>query len=299
MKHKIPNSKKVIKRIPHILSVQSHVSYGYVGNRVAVLVLELLKNYVSVINTVLFSNHTGYQHYKGTYCNPTNIEKLFEELNSHSGKFLQNCDAILSGYLGSIEIGDVLLKNIQKMKKKNPNLLYCCDPVIGDVDTGVFVKPGLKEFMKNSAIKQADIITPNIFEASCLSDIDIKCLSDAQAAIEILHLAGVKYVIIKSLINVENNKILTIVSDNKRIEVIETPHIHFATRPSGSGDLLAALLLSHYLQIGDIFTATEKAVNSVFEIIYHTFKSGKRELEITQQATHIISPPTKFKLKAI
>ncbi len=90
------------------------------------------------------------------------------------------CDGVLSGYIGSAEIGSAILDAVAAVKRANPAAKYCCDPVIGDAGRGVFVREGIPEFMKGKAVPAADIITPNQFELEFLAGRECKTL-DARA----------------------------------------------------------------------------------------------------------------------
>lgn len=149
----------------NILSIQSHVAYGHVGNASAVFPMQRLGVEVWPIHTVQFSNHTGYGAWKGQVFDGATIDELMAGIGERG--VLGKCDGVLSGYMGSADIGHAILQAVAKVREANPKAMYCCDPVIGDVGRGVFVRPGIPEFMREQAVPAADIVTPNQFGSNC------------------------------------------------------------------------------------------------------------------------------------
>jgi len=150
-----------------ILSIQSSVAYGHVGNSAAVFPLQRLGIDVWPVLTVHFSNHTGYGSFRGPVLPADQIAEVLRGVEERG--VLPGCDAVLSGYMGDVSLGAVVLDAVSRVKAANPKAIYCCDPVLGDVDRGFFVRPGLPEFMRDHAVPKADIITPNQFELEFLA----------------------------------------------------------------------------------------------------------------------------------
>ncbi|MFL5148220.1 MAG: pyridoxal kinase, partial [Microvirga sp.] len=165
----------------NILSIQSHVAYGHVGNAAAVFPMQRLGVEVWPIHTVQFSNHTGYGAWTGRVFDGATIAELVEGIAARG--VLAHCDGVLSGYMGSAEIGIAILAAVARVREANPGALYCCDPVIGDIGRGVFVRPGIPEFMRDKALPAADIVTPNQFELDFLSGLTTGTLAEAKEAV--------------------------------------------------------------------------------------------------------------------
>ncbi len=165
----------------NILSIQSWVSYGHVGNASAVFPLQRLGCDVWSINTVQFSNHTGYGHWTGQVYSGESVRDLVEGIAARD--VLRHCDAVLSGYMGDPAIGEAILHAVDRVRQANPAAVYCCDPVIGDTDTGVYVRSGIEEFLRDHALRQADIATPNRFEVERLTGLDCSTLALAKQAV--------------------------------------------------------------------------------------------------------------------
>ena len=166
--------------MPNVLSIQSSVAYGHVGNSAAVFPLQRLGLEVWAVHTVQFSNHTGYGAWRGEIKTPEHIADVVAGIEDRG--VLGRCDGVVSGYLGGAALGEVVLETVGKVKALNPKALYACDPVIGDVDRGVFVRPGIPEFFKEQALARADLITPNQFELAYLSGREVTDLESAIAA---------------------------------------------------------------------------------------------------------------------
>ena len=152
----------------NVLSIQSHVAYGHAGNASAVFPLQRLGIEVWPVHTVQFSNHTGYGEWTGRVFDGQAVEEVVQGIADRG--VLGRCDAVLSGYLGSADIGHAVTGAVARVRAANPDAVYCCDPVIGDVGRGVFVRPGIEEFLRDVAVPSADIITPNHFELDLEGD---------------------------------------------------------------------------------------------------------------------------------
>ncbi|WP_121170971.1 pyridoxal kinase PdxY [Kushneria sinocarnis] len=284
----------------HIVSIQSHVAYGYVGNRAAVFPLQRLGLEVTAINTVQFSNHTGYGAFTGEVCSPEHLRDVLDGVEALTG--LTDMQAVLSGYMGDEGIGRAVLESVRRVRLANPEALYCCDPVMGDVGRGFFVREGIPAWMRAHAVPSADIVTPNQFELAWLADREIVTLTDALEAAAALRTLGPRVVLVTSL-NVteaggeeaEAGRIEMLVDTAAGSWRVATPLIEFATPPNGAGDFTAAMFLAHCLREGlsgegpaRALAATAGAVQALFE---HTRRAGNRELALIGAQHDIVAPP--------
>ncbi len=269
----------------NILSIQSHVSYGYVGNKAATFPLQSLGFEVWPINTVQFSNHTGYGHWQGDVCTAEHIRSVIQGLVSLD--LAKQCDAILSGYIGDKEIGGIILETVQQFRQVNPQLIYLCDPVMATPNgKACFVKPDIPDFFRNQSLSNASIITPNHFEAEYLYGKEINNLNDLKSAADFFHNQGIRITIITSL-NLKEKIISNPVKkptaflSNKREQ-------WFATMPNtptlfnGSGDLFSALYLGHFLLSQDALLAFRLALNKTYQVIQATIGANSPELKIVE-----------------
>ena len=150
----------------NILSIQSHVAYGHVGNSAAVFPLQRIGVEVWPVHTVQFSNHPGYGAWRGRVFSAATIRLVVQGIEERG--VLGECDGVISGYLGSADTGEAVVESVARVKGANPAARYCCDPVIGDVGQGVFVRRGIPEFIKERMLPIADVVTPNQFELDYL-----------------------------------------------------------------------------------------------------------------------------------
>lgn len=254
-----------------VLSVQSHVAHGYVGNKAATFPLQYLGWNVDTINTVNFSNHTGYGSVKGSAINVTDMTNIFK------GLYEIQCthNAIILGYIPSADLIDVLASNVQRMKTENPYLLCVCDPVMGDQGQ-LYVDDSCVEAYKNFLqTKKVDIITPNQFELELLCGIKIHSADDLRSAVTHIHdFYGVKYVVVSSL----SGNIINGTDDSSlccAVSEMNTSHLAMFTIPviksyfTGVGDLFTALLVDKFFQSNrDI----SRAVNQVLTIMANVLK---------------------------
>src|SRR3954454_8693653 len=172
----------------NILSIQSWVAYGHVGNAAAVFPLQRLGFEVWAVNTVQFSNHTGYGAWRGRVFEAAHIAELIDGIAERG--VLGACDAVLSGYMGDAALGEAILDAARRVKAANPRALYCCDPVIGDVGRGVFVRPGIPEFMRDRAAPAADLVTPNHYELDYLAGTTTRTLDEVEEAVAAVQALG-------------------------------------------------------------------------------------------------------------
>ena len=276
----------------NILSLQSHVAYGHVGNAAAVFALQRLGIEVWPIHTVQFSNHTGYGQWRGRAFDAGMILELMQGIKERG--VLGTCDGVLSGYMGSADIGAAILDAAASVKRANPRARYCCDPVIGDVGRGVFVQPGIAEFMRNRAMPAADVVTPNHFELDHLTGRATTSLTDALAAVDALRALGPRAVLVTSLITDEtpDDAIDLLACDDAGRHRLRTPKLPLSV--NGAGDAIAALFFAHYLRTGSAAEALSRAVSSVFGVLARTAAAGAREIALIEAQDELVTPSRLF-----
>jgi pyridoxine kinase len=287
-----------------VLSIQSHVVYGHAGNSAAVFPLQRLGREVWAINTVEFSNHTGYKAWRGEALSPALVEELVLGLEERG--VLKNCEAVLSGYLGDPVTGRAIIAAVKKVRSHAPEAVYCCDPVMGDVGRGFYVKPEIPEIFKKEVIPLADIVTPNQFELDALTGINTVTIEDVKEALKRLHAAGPKIILVTSLKippaesrqRTENTpSISMLVSGGKDAYIVTTPELYFKNSGgmAGSGDLTTSIFLSRYLETKNIERSLELCAASVFGIMEATRKADSAELLIIAAQEKIASGAVPFR----
>ena len=280
-----------------ILSIQSSVAYGHVGNSAAVFPLQRLGHEVWPVLTVHFSNHTGYGAWRGPLLAPTDVADVINGIEDRG--VLGEADAVLSGYQGDPAVGAVILDTVARVKGLNPEAVYCCDPVMGDVGRGMFVRPGIPEFMRDTVVPQADILTPNHFELDFLADRTTTTLDEVLAAVEVVRERGPRDVLVTSVLHdglAENSLDVVAVSD-EGAWAVTTPLLPIT--PNGGGDVTAALYLAHLLETGSAPVALGRTVASVFAVLEATITAGTRELALVAGQDAIAQPPDNVEVRRL
>ncbi|WP_338663260.1 pyridoxal kinase PdxY [Pararoseomonas sp. SCSIO 73927] len=276
----------------NILSIQSWVAYGHVGNASAVFPLQRLGAEVWALNTVQFSNHTGYGAWRGQVFGADLIGDLVQGIEERG--VLARCDAVLSGYMGDAAIGEAIIGAAARVRAANPASLWCCDPVIGDVGRGIFVRPGIPEFMRDRAVPQAAIVTPNQFELEWLTGRQVSSLDDAKAAAAALQARGPGTVLVTSL-QVEDtpeDSVDLLVAEAGAFWRLRTPRLPISI--NGAGDAMAALFLFHRLRWGDPRLALSAATSSIYGLLRRTSEAGSREILTVEAQEEFVTPSRVF-----
>ena len=276
-----------------ILSIQSWVSYGHVGNAAAVFPLQRLGFEVWAVNTVQFSNHTGYGEWRGSVVEPAQIAELIEGMAERGA--LGRCRAVLTGYMGDPALGQVVLDTVARVRAANPGAIWLCDPVMGDVDGGFYVRPGLPEYFRDRAVPAADIITPNQFELEVLTGRTIADLPGALAAAAAARALGPKVVLLTSLVrpDARPDQIELLVSTDAGAWRVATPLLPIAV--NGSGDAVAALFLAHWLKTGgDPAAALSAAASAIYAVLKETHTRGEREIQLIAAQDELVAPTEMF-----
>jgi pyridoxine kinase len=281
----------------NILSIQSHVAYGHVGNSAAVFPLQRLGVEVWPIDTVQFSNHTGYGKWQGRVFDAGLIRDMVGGIEQRG--VLGECDGVLSGYMGGADIGAAILDAVATVRRANPAARYCCDPVIGDVGRGIFVREGIPQFMKEKAVPAADIVTPNQFELDYLAGRESRTLADALGAVKAVHGLGPRAVLVTSL-HVDDTPegvIDLLASDATGRFRLRTPKLNLVV--NGAGDAIAALFFAHYLLVGKINEALSKAASAIFGVLTKTAELGAAEIQIVAAQQEIVEPSRVFEAQEL
>ena len=294
----------------NILSIQSHVSYGHVGNSAAVFPLQRLGHEVWPVYTVNFSNHTGYGSWGGSAIAASEVAAIVDALDARGA--LAQVDVVLSGYQGSPDIADVILNAVARVKAHNPRATYTCDPVMGNAKSGCFVAPAIPVLLRERVVPAADLVTPNQFELGFLTDTEVDTLDGTLAAVDKLFggqfgqaearnpAHAPRAVLVTSVMcpNRPAGSIQMLASDATGAWLVTTPHLPF--KANGSGDVTAALFTAHYSsrfgQPGAAAEALGQTAASVFELLQLTQQSGQRELQLVQAQDAYVNPRQRFEV---
>ena len=285
----------------NILSIQSHVSYGHVGNSAAVFPLQRLGHEVWPVYTVNFSNHTGYGQWGGAPIPASEVTAIIKAMEARGA--LAQVDVVLSGYQGGTDIADAILDAVARVKVLNPQATYTCDPVMGNAKSGCFVHPNIPVLLRERVVPAADLVTPNQFELGYLAGMEVKTLDETFQALDTVMAMGPRAVLVTSVQrpNAEPGTIEMLAADATGAWLVTTPHLPF--KANGSGDVTAALFTAHYSQhfgqSGSAKLALERTTASMFELLQRTHESGQRELQLVQAQESYVQPQAHFPARQV
>jgi pyridoxine kinase len=281
-----------------ILSIQSLVSYGHAGNSAALFPLQRLGHEVWPVMTVHFSNHTGYGDWRGPLLTSKNIAEVIRGVEDRGA--LDRCAAVLSGYQGAEDVGAVILDAVARVKERSPEAIYCCDPVMGDVGRGFFVRPGIPEFMRDQVVPAADVVTPNQFELGFLAGLDPEAgprtLAEVVAAAHRVRQTGPSTVLVTSVVHdaTPDDALDMVAVSTEGAWEVRTPKLPI--NPPGAGDLTSAVFLANLLTGHDLPTTLARTTSSVFAVMERTAAAGSREMQIVASQHELADPALQFQV---
>ncbi|UOQ61026.1 pyridoxal kinase PdxY [Leucobacter rhizosphaerae] len=275
-----------------VLSIQSSVSYGHVGNSAAVFPLQRIGVEVMPIATVCFSNHTGYGSWRGPLMSGDDVREIVTGIEERGG--LGGVDAVLSGYQGGDDIGDAILDAVDRVKHHSPDAIYACDPVLGNAVSGCHVSPEVQNLIRDRVVPRADLITPNQFELGFLTGTAPDTLESTLDAVDAVRDRGPRTVLVTSVQRPdrpEDTLEMLAVTDAGAWS-IQTPRLPL--KANGSGDVTAALFTAHIRRSGDAADALARTTASVFALLERTLASGQRELQLVEAQEDYAHPDLRF-----
>ncbi|MFJ4160591.1 pyridoxal kinase PdxY [Microbacterium testaceum] len=280
-----------------VLSIQSAVAFGHVGNSAAVFPLQRIGVEVLPVYTVNFSNHTGYGAWRGPLIAPDDVAAVIQGIEDR-GVFPE-IDVVLSGYQGGEGIADVIIDAVARVKKANPDAVYACDPVMGNAKSGCFVAPAIPVLLRERVVPVADILTPNQFELGFLTDTQPGSIDSTLESADMLRARGPRTVLVTSVERPdrEPDTIEMMVVDDAGAWIVQTPLIPM--KANGSGDVTAALFTAHYRRTGDAADALARTASSVFDLLSNTFEAGSRELRLVESQESYAHPRLQFAVRQV
>ncbi|MFP6740675.1 MAG: pyridoxal kinase PdxY [Alphaproteobacteria bacterium] len=274
----------------NVLSIQSSVAYGHVGNNAATLPLQRLGIGVWPVHTTHLSNHLGHPTWRGGAADTAMVSDVVAGIAELG--VLGECDALLSGYLGSAALGAVVLEALDALRAVNSRALFALDPVIGDDGIGVYVADGVAEFLRDQLLPRADIATPNRFELEIFTGRKISAIDDALAAMAELRDQGPGLVVLTSAPGGDQGELTTLASDGEDTWMVRSPRLETAVH--GTGDMFSALFLGHTLRCAALEDALSLAVSSIHAVLTATSNAGAREMLLVETQDALAAPPTVF-----
>lgn len=277
-----------------ILSIQSSVSFGHVGNSAAVFPMQRLGHEVMPIYTVMYSNHTGYGSWRGPMLSGENVREIVTGIDERGG--LNDVELVLSGYQGGDDIGDAILDAVALVKQRNPEAMYACDPVLGSAASGCFVAPEVQSLIRDRVVPQANLITPNQFELGFVTGTDPHTLEETLDSVDLVRAKGPQSVLVTSVLRPDRpeHTIEMLAATPDGAWLVQTPQLPF--KANGSGDVTAALFSSHLRTSGDAAEALGRTAASVFELLENTLHADDRELRLIQSQQAYVEPRHHFEV---
>lgn len=275
-----------------VVSIQSAVAYGHAGNSSAVFPLQRSGVDVWPVYTVNFSNHTGYGAWRGPLIPADDVSEVVRGIDERG--VLGQVDALLCGYQGTPEVGRVILDTAALIRQRNPDAVFCADPVMGDVDRGFYARPGIPEFWRDHVVERADIMTPNLFELEFLTGRSTATTADVLAAAEALRARGPRVVVVTSVVGADaSDDVMRMIGVGPDAAwQVETPVLD--RKFTGSGDLTTAMFLAHWLRTRDVGEALGATASIVYSVLEATTAAGHPELRLVAAQNDIVSPRFRF-----
>lgn len=275
-----------------VLSIESSVSYGFVGNSAAVFALRRMGVDAWPVPTVNLSNHNGYPTVRSLKASPEQVLALVRGLDELG--VLSGVNAVLSGYLSSPAMGEAVLSALDMVQRRRPDALICCDPVMGERTTGFYCAPGTPDFFRDELVPRAQLVTPNLFELETLTGRRTRCLSEVVQAAQELRELGPSTVLVTSVegADVPSSAVAMIVAGPEGVCYVQTPRQDRSF--SGSGDLTAAVFLAQLLGEAPLDEALAATAGAMHGIVSCTAAMGSRELALVQAQDELVDPTKTF-----
>jgi pyridoxine kinase len=284
-----------------VISIQSQVAYGHVGNSAAAFPMQIHGIDVIAVPTTLLSNRPGYPTIRGRVLEAQLVSDLLRGVEERGA--VETCQMILSGYLGSAEIAAVVADFVARAKARNPKLAYCCAPVLGDRDRGLFVQADIPPLVRDRLCPLAELITPNHFEFEWLCGTKATTADQMIAQAQTLLARGPSTIVVTSaeLADTPADAIETLAieqtDDGVKAWRVRTPKLPIS--PSGTGDLFASLLVSARINGADTPDALGHAASAIFAVLERTAIAGTEEMRIVESAELLVHPQRRFDALAV
>ncbi len=283
---------------PVVVSVQSRVAMGHVGNSAAVLPLQLAGYEVVDVPTALLSNHPFYPGHRGRLLDAELVGELLTGVAERGVG--EAAGALLSGFLGTAAVAPAVARFAAAARDVNPDVRYICDPVLGDVGPGLYVDPGLVGAYRELLVPLADVVTPNVFELELLTEPGVGTVADVEARADALlsERTGVVVVTGAVLTDTPAGWLDTLVVTAGAGSPGNPGSVRRETRPEtrrvrsrrhdrhfdGTGDVFSALLTAVWLAgpatTASVADAVAAAVAGTAAVVDRTVADGTKELRL-------------------
>lgn len=261
-----------------IISIQSQVVHGHVGNSAAVLPMQAHGLNVAAVPTTLLSNHPGFETMRGRVLEPELVGDLLRGVEERG--LIETSRYIVSGYLGSRANGEVVAAFVKRARQINPDITYICDPVMGDANLGVFVSDQVVECLCDELVPLADLLTPNQFEVGLIAGSQLSTWLELEAAVrKIQAQRGARLVVTGcTLSDTPDGSLENIVFEDKSCTRLTSPRLPMV--PVGTGDLYTGLLTASLARDLTLVDAARRAATIVLDILGRTMAEDEHEMQL-------------------
>lgn len=261
-----------------IISIQSQVVHGHVGNSAAVLPMQARGLNVAAVPTTLLSNHPGYETMRGRVLEPELVGDLLRGVEERG--LIETSRYIVSGYLGSRANGEVVAAFVKRARQINPDITYICDPVMGDSNLGVFVADQVIECLLDHLVPLADLLTPNQFELGLLTQSQPTSLPMLESeAAKVQAIRGARLIVTGCMFpDTPEDSLENVVFEDGKFLRLVSPRLPIV--PVGTGDLFTGLLTANLANGHDLVGAAQNAVAVVCDILERTIAEGEHEMQL-------------------
>ncbi|MGH6823122.1 MAG: pyridoxal kinase PdxY [Methylocella sp.] len=277
-----------------VIAIQSQVVHGHVGNSAAVFPLQAFGFEVAAVPTALLSNHPHYSSMRGGVLDAKLVRDLLVGVEERG--LVDTCRVLISGYLGSPSIAAAVIDFVRRAKERNPNLLYLCDPVMGDADLGFYVDEDMRTLFCEDLVPLADIITPNQLELEHLVGRAPATVEGIVAAARGLGPATVAVTGVR-LQDASPRIVQTLAIEPRAAWMVSTPRL--SCRPSGTGDLFTALFAAALADGLTTGAALGRAVSGVSGVLEETERRQSYEMALIASAERMVRPHPLFEPQSI
>lgn len=261
-----------------VISIQSQVVYGHVGNSAAVLPMQARGLNVAAVPTTLLSNHPGYETMRGRVLEPELVSDLLRGVEERG--LISTSRYIVSGYLGSRANGEVVADFVKRARKINPEIIYICDPVMGDTGLGVFVADPVVDCIINELVPLADLLTPNQFEVGLITGSDASSFDILQEKARQIQVFNNARVIATGCVfpDTPYGSLENVVFEGGEVTRLTSPRVPIV--PVGTGDLFTGTLTANLAHGCTLTEAARNAATTVLNVVSRTAAQGEHEMQL-------------------
>ena len=282
---------------PTLLSIQSHVVYGHVGNSAVALPLQRLGAEVLPLHTVQFSSHAGYAGWRGRVFDAAAIDECVAGLAAVGA--LERCDGVLSGYLGKAEVGEAMLRAVAAVRAANPARRLLLRSGDRRRRARNLCRSRRRRIPAQSRLAGGDGRHPQRVRTVVRHRLSRRQprrraardrrLADDRAARRAGDVADAE--------RYPADALDMIAADGGGAWRLRTPRLPIAV--NGAGDLIAALFFFHWLRRRSAADALAAAAASVYGVVAATLAAGRRELRLVETQDEFVRPTHRFRPEAI